>query len=58
MIDLHILDADERTRIQRAGGSVSADGRLNGRLQIARSFGDIAFKQVCLVTSHTRRLAD
>ncbi|KAG1658060.1 hypothetical protein FOA52_008314 [Chlamydomonas sp. UWO 241] len=38
------LHAVERARIQRAGGFVSADGRLNGRMQVSRSFGDAQLK--------------
>ncbi|KAF6261322.1 phosphatase 2C-like domain-containing protein [Scenedesmus sp. NREL 46B-D3] len=34
----------ERLRIQKAGGHVSADGRLNGRIQVSRAFGDAQFK--------------
>uniref|UniRef100_A0A383VFM2 PPM-type phosphatase domain-containing protein n=1 Tax=Tetradesmus obliquus TaxID=3088 RepID=A0A383VFM2_TETOB len=34
----------ERARIQKAGGHVSADGRLNGRVQVSRAFGDAQFK--------------
>ena len=36
----------ERSRIEKAGGVVSADGRLNGRIQVSRSFGDLHFKKV------------
>jgi Protein phosphatase 2C len=32
----------ERARIQRAGGSISADGRLNGRLQVRFWCGPMA----------------
>lgn len=35
----------ERQRIEKAGGTV-VQGRLAGRIQIARSFGDAAFKKV------------
>lgn len=35
---------DERSRIEKAGGHVTADGRLNGRMQVSRSFGDAQFK--------------
>ncbi|GFR45250.1 hypothetical protein Agub_g6356 [Astrephomene gubernaculifera] len=35
----------ERQRIEKAGGSV-VNGRLAGRIQIARSFGDAAFKKL------------
>ncbi|KAK7271210.1 hypothetical protein RJT34_26920 [Clitoria ternatea] len=36
----------ERTRIQKAGGFVSPDGRLQGRLEVSRAFGDRQFKKV------------
>lgn len=36
----------ERTRIQKAGGSVSTNGRLQGRLEVSRAFGDRHFKKV------------
>ncbi|EFJ51267.1 hypothetical protein VOLCADRAFT_42867, partial [Volvox carteri f. nagariensis] len=35
----------ERQRIEKAGGSV-VNGRLAGRIQVARSFGDAAFKKM------------
>eukprot|EP00877_Chromochloris_zofingiensis_P010412 jgi/Chrzof1/5624/Cz16g09110.t1 len=35
----------ERARIEKSGGHVSKDGRLNGRIQISRSFGDAQFKR-------------
>ena len=41
------LHAVERVRIERSGGFVSADGRLNGKMQVSRSFGDAALKKVC-----------
>lgn len=34
----------ERVRIEKAGGYI-ADGRLNGRIQVSRSFGDNQFKK-------------
>ena len=40
------LHAVERARIERSGGFVSADGRLNGKMQVSRSFGDAALKKV------------
>ena len=40
------LHAVERSRIERSGGFVSADGRLNGKMQVSRSFGDAALKKV------------
>ncbi|KAL4374984.1 hypothetical protein AHAS_Ahas05G0236400 [Arachis hypogaea] len=36
----------ERARIQKAGGVVSSNGRLQGRLEISRGFGDRQFKKV------------
>ncbi|KAI3936814.1 hypothetical protein MKW98_021676 [Papaver atlanticum] len=36
----------ERTRILKAGGSVSSNGRLQGRLEVSRAFGDRNFKKV------------
>eukprot|EP00775_Hariotina_reticulata_P006492 gene6492-6719_t len=36
--------AGERARILKAGGHVSSDGRLNGRIQVSRAFGDAQFK--------------
>ena len=34
----------ERTRIEKAGGFVSKDGRLGGRVEVSRSFGDPLYK--------------
>lgn len=34
----------ERSRIQKAGGSVDAEGRVCGRLAVTRAFGDLALK--------------
>ncbi|XP_016439549.1 WAT1-related protein At3g18200 isoform X2 [Nicotiana tabacum] len=36
----------ERARIQKAGGSVSSNGRLQARLEVSRAFGDRQFKKV------------
>lgn len=36
----------ERARIQKAGGYVEANGRLQGRLEVSRAFGDRQFKKV------------
>ncbi|KAL8132634.1 putative protein phosphatase 2C 8 [Apium graveolens] len=41
----------ERARIQKAGGSVSANGRLQGRLEVSRAFGDRQFKKVGVVAT-------
>ncbi|KAH6801793.1 Protein phosphatase 2C family protein [Perilla frutescens var. frutescens] len=39
----------ERARIQKAGGSVGSNGRLQGRLQVSRAFGDRQFKKVGVI---------
>ena len=36
--------AQERTRIEKSGGFVSKDGRLGGRIEVSRSFGDPLYK--------------
>ena len=36
----------ERARIERSGGYVSKEGRLSGRIQVSRAFGDAPFKKV------------
>ncbi|KAI3431339.1 hypothetical protein D9Q98_004396 [Chlorella vulgaris] len=38
--------AQERQRIERAGSFVSSDGRLAGRVEVSRAFGDRAFKKL------------
>ncbi len=43
----------ERQRIEKAGGTV-VDGRLAGRMQVSRSFGDPALKKVRGTTSKMR----
>ncbi|CAN1856455.1 Probable protein phosphatase 2C 8 [Linum perenne] len=44
----------ERSRIQKAGGSVSSNGRVQGRLEVSRSFGDRNFKKVyCIILLHS-----
>ncbi|KAL1224053.1 putative protein phosphatase 2C 8 [Cardamine amara subsp. amara] len=35
----------ERSRIQKSGGVVSSNGRLQGRLEVSRAFGDRQFKK-------------
>ncbi|CAN6181920.1 unnamed protein product [Urochloa humidicola] len=35
----------ERSRIQKAGGSVGSNGRLQGRIEVSRAFGDRQFKK-------------
>ncbi|KAK7380067.1 hypothetical protein VNO78_32443 [Psophocarpus tetragonolobus] len=41
----------ERARIQKSGGFVSPDGRLLGRLEVSRAFGDRQFKKVGVVAT-------
>ncbi|GER32397.1 protein phosphatase 2C family protein [Striga asiatica] len=41
----------ERARIQKAGGSVSSNGRLQGRLEVSRAFGDRQFKKVGVIAT-------
>lgn len=36
----------EHARIKKAGGFVSSNGRLQGRLEVSRAFGDRQFKKV------------
>lgn len=38
-------DQAERKRIEKAGGFVSADGRVDGNLNLSRSLGDFAYKK-------------
>ncbi|CAN6217277.1 unnamed protein product [Urochloa humidicola] len=41
----------ERSRIQKAGGSVGSNGRLQGRIEVSRAFGDRQFKKVGLIST-------
>ncbi|KAL3683245.1 hypothetical protein R1sor_001267 [Riccia sorocarpa] len=41
----------ERTRIQKAGGYVEANGRLLGRLEVSRAFGDRTFKKAGVIVT-------
>ncbi|XP_058087110.1 probable protein phosphatase 2C 8 isoform X2 [Magnolia sinica] len=41
----------ERARIQKAGGSVGSNGRLQGRLEVSRAFGDRQFKKVGVIAT-------
>ncbi|XP_047339206.1 probable protein phosphatase 2C 8 [Impatiens glandulifera] len=41
----------ERARIQKAGGSVGSNGRLQGRLDVSRAFGDRQFKKVGVIAT-------
>ncbi len=44
-VDHKPTDAPERERIEKAGGSVSDDDRVEGVLGVSRSFGDYVFKK-------------
>ncbi|KAK2647971.1 hypothetical protein Ddye_015460 [Dipteronia dyeriana] len=51
----------ERSRIQKAGGTVSSNGRLQGRLEVSRAFGDLQFKKFGVVATpdiHSFKLTD
>ncbi|KAJ6800779.1 uncharacterized protein M6B38_201950 [Iris pallida] len=41
----------ERARIQKAGGFVGPNGRLQGRLEVSRAFGDRQFKKVGVIAT-------
>ncbi|KAG9449011.1 hypothetical protein H6P81_008976 [Aristolochia fimbriata] len=41
----------ERARIQKAGGSVGSNGRLQSRLEVSRAFGDRQFKKVGVIAT-------
>ncbi|KAL2612044.1 hypothetical protein R1flu_023736 [Riccia fluitans] len=41
----------ERTRIQKAGGYVEANGRMLGRLEVSRAFGDRIFKKAGVIVT-------
>ncbi|KAF3438621.1 hypothetical protein FNV43_RR21384 [Rhamnella rubrinervis] len=41
----------ERARIQKAGGTVTSNGRLQGRLEVSRAFGDRQFKKVGVIAT-------
>ncbi|KAK8953866.1 putative protein phosphatase 2C 67 [Platanthera zijinensis] len=41
----------ERARIQKAGGIVSANGRLQSRIEVSRAFGDRHFKKVGVIST-------
>ncbi|KAM0927201.1 hypothetical protein ACQ4PT_003277 [Festuca glaucescens] len=41
----------ERSRIQKSGGSVGPNGRLQGRIEVSRALGDRHFKKVGLIAT-------
>ncbi|XP_006660530.1 probable protein phosphatase 2C 67 [Oryza brachyantha] len=41
----------ERARIQKTGGSVGPNGRLQGRIEVSRALGDRQFKKVGLIAT-------
>lgn len=41
----------ERSRIQKSGGVVSSNGRLQGRLEVSRAFGDRQFKKYGVIAT-------
>ncbi|KAL0794853.1 hypothetical protein Bca101_066230 [Brassica carinata] len=46
-----IVDQKERSRIQKSGGVVSSNGRLQGRLEVSRTFGDRQFKKFGVIAT-------
>ncbi|WZZ57927.1 hypothetical protein YC2023_058034 [Brassica napus] len=41
----------ERSRIQKSGGVVSSNGRIQGRLEVSRAFGDRQFKKFGVIAT-------
>jgi len=44
-IDHKPTDTGERNRIEKAGSEVTAEGRVDGNLNLSRSLGDLKYKQ-------------
>lgn len=42
-------DEEETKRIEKAGGKITLDGRVNGGLNLSRAIGDHTYKKVSLV---------
>lgn len=54
----HRPDApEERSRIHAAGGTVSDDGRIDGKLACSRALGDFAYKQNVELTSGQQKVS-
>jgi len=48
-------DPIERSRIEKAGGSVTLEGRVNGGLNLSRALGDHAYKKT-FTLPHTEQV--
>lgn len=55
-IDHKPEDDPERNRIVTAGGKVTADGRVNGGLNLSRAIGDHAYKQNKELSDHEQMI--
>lgn len=50
-------DQPEMERIVKAGGKVTADGRVNGGLNLSRALGDHAYKQNTTLPAHEQMIS-
>lgn len=50
-------DWPEAERITKAGGRVTADGRVNGGLNLSRALGDHAYKQNTALPAHEQMIS-
>lgn len=48
MATIYLLRSDPSFENFQAGGTVSSNGRLQGRLEVSRAFGDRQFKKVLI----------